>query len=334
MSGPAETLKIAIWCLPGEYKKTQVSKLPDLINRFDAKDVSIQAKVQSAETVDEMKRSDSSRNHKEPYYMTFERSLRRRSQRPTQRLRHLVNHQFHLLEIYVFDDMEALHLPPATTPWFHSADLLIVVVDINAGYGSTLRPNTNSEPLSIGSDEPGLAYLRNRVKTTEHYLKYQEMLKNDQSFLRRNEESKKTRITIEDCRASVQRMLNILRSTDKTVTVLQVGQIRDLELSQTLQSFVEETKKKHDKTDENRIRVYKDIVGTDGRNTEQDSDESIKAKEIEGFVELVLSELAEIEKKRIRRKKLIRWFFGNDTVKLYKSYKREQGNKRKKNVTK
>lgn len=332
MSEPVGTLKIAIWCLPGEYKRTQVKRLPDLINGFDAKHVSVQAKVQMAETMDVTKRADFSGDPDPRYLMIVERFLKRKSQRPSKRLRYLVNHQYHLLQIDVFDDMEALHMPDRSTSSMYSADLLIIVLDENAVDWSVSRTQTTPKAISSGSEEPGMAYLRKRVKTTEHYLKYQEMRKHTESSLLKMEESKKYKISIDDYRASVIRVLNIVRSFNKNVAVLKVGEIKDEQLNETLLSYFKETKNDDEKKSDLSIRFYKDVAEIYGRIKEQHSEDSIKTIEIEGFMELLLSELAEIEKKRIRRKKFVRWFFGNDTVKLYRSYEKQR-KKSKKHVT-
>lgn len=329
MSQLVGTLKIAIWCLPGEYKRTQVRRLPDLINGFDAKHVLVQAKVQMAATMDATQKSDFSIDHDSRYLMIVERFLKRRSQRPSKRLRYLVNHQFHLLQIDVFDDMEALHLPDRSTSSMFSADLLIIVLDENAVDWSVTRTKTTPRAVSSGSEEPGMAYLQKRVKTTEHYLRYQEMRKHEESSLFKMEESKKSKISIEDYRASVIRVLNILRSVNKNVAVLKVGEIKDKQLNDTLLSYFNETKNGDEKKSELSIRFYKDVSEIYGRTKEQNLDDSIKTIEIESFVELLLGELSEIEKKRIRRKKFIRWFFGNDTVRLHSSYEKQKEKKKK-----
>lgn len=325
MSRPNEKLKIAIWCLPGEYKKIQVGKLPELINQFDAKYVSIQAKkVQMAPSTGEMKRFESSRNDEQSYFMDIERSLKQRCRWRwlLKRSRYLVNHQFHHLEVKIFDDTTALHLPPTSLASFQAADLLIIIIDENVVDRPVISPRPILKPITTQSDEPGLAYLRKRVKTTEYYRRYQEMLRNDTSFHRIKEISQNTRLTVEDFRASVIKVLNILRSIDKPVALLQVSCLRDLLISQTLKSFLEETNKNKRKKSEQNIRVYMDIANQVEKNAAPHPDDSIQATEIEGFVELFLSELAEIEEQRIRRQKIVRWLFGNDTVRSYRSYEK------------
>src|SRR5690606_4631123 len=108
-----------------------------------------------------------------------------------------------------------------------------------------------------------------------------------------------------------EKALNIHTNPDCEVVVLQASQMSEPVLI-TLQNYLEKINSGTNKPDHIKARFYRDTA----RVTSSIENRSIGEHEIievQGFVELFLNELALIEKKRIRREKLVRSLFGNDT---------------------
>ena len=305
---PATPRKIVIWCPSGSFKEIQVRKLPEMINTHAAKAISIEAKPQMT--------GDSN-----AYVLGVERSLSRRSKRPTRRLKYLINHQFHAIEIYLLNDTEIEHMPQASTTRIQTADLLIIILDETGIVRYTPQPQQTTNEGNGGSDEMWLEYLRQQVKNTRYYTKYQKMLNENLISIQEIGSKKITPFVFSVYHAAIEKALNIHTNPDCEVVVLQASQMSEPVLI-TLQNYLEKINSGTNKPDHIKARFYRDTA----RVTSSIENRSIGEHEIievQGFVELFLNELALIEKKRIRREKLVRSLFGNDTARLYRPYERQ-----------
>ncbi|MDD2522794.1 MAG: hypothetical protein PHW11_08260 [Anaerolineaceae bacterium] len=312
MGSVARPRKIAIWCLPGSYKENQVDRLPEQIRSYNAKGISIKVE-------------DPLKDNRDFYQLNLERELTRRSRRVSHSLRRVINHQFHQLEISIFNDSEILHLPTETASRIQASDLIIIVLDETVLTPSP-APLHSAQKSIADTEEVGLRYLRERVKTTEHYLRYQEMLKGSASAFQTGNTTQKRPITVEDQRAAIRKILNPRILLGHDLAILLLGQIEDPFIKQTLQVFLEQAKvnKKI-----NNIRLYTEVSRASHTKDKQHPTNKDIA-EIDGFVELFLKELTIIEKNRVKRDKMVRWLFGNDTSRRYRPYERQTGNRTKK----
>ena len=279
-----------------------------MINAHAAKAISIEAKPQST--------GDSN-----TYLLGVERSLNRRSKRPTRRLKYLINHQFHAIEIYLLNDTEIEHLPQASTARIQTADLLIIILDETGIIRYTPQPQQTTKEGNGGSDEKWLDYLRQQVKNTQYYTKYQKMLNENLISIQENGSKKNTLFAFGVYHAAIEKALNIRTNPACEVVILQASQMSEPVLN-TLQNYLEKIKSVTNKPGHIMVRFYRDTARVSSSNENRSIGDN-EVIEVEGFVELFLNELTLIEKKRIRRDKLVRSLFGNDTARLYRPYERQ-----------
>lgn len=315
--------KIAIWRLPAKDRMRDWLNLPrNLQNNPKAGEVAVNiTQPHMQEMISESHLGFYGDRLGRLCRFSIERFIKRNSKRASRRLKHLINHQYHIIDYIVFDDSQALHMPEDILKIIRAANLLVLVIDESIIKSPTVQSHKVAEKVlknGISVDE----YLVEQLKKSSYYQQYKMNLDRNAQKQDGFGNTKIQQIPYESYQILLSRILSIQSENSQTVAILLADQLANAKLRDFLLSMKSINDGKRIKEHRRQIKFYH--LGHQAQSQSPGNDVGLfDAVLVDGIKDIVLLELECVEKDRIRRKGLVRFLFGNDSVRAYKPYKRK-----------
>lgn len=256
-----------------------------------------------------------------PYQFGIERLIRRKSKRASRRLKYLINHQYHLIDYIVFNEVQALKMPGNVLNIIRTANLLVLVIDERIIKSPIVQNQTMADKV-LKNGRSVDDYLKEQVKKSSYYQQYKMNLETSAQKQSGFGKTQTQKIPYESYQTLLSQILSMKSANSQTVAILLDNQLANSKLRDFLLSMKNIDDGKKNKEHRKQIKFYHidQLAQSQSPKNEMGLFEAVI---VEGISDLVLLELECIEKDRIRRKGLVRFLFGNDSVRAYKPYKRK-----------